>query len=104
VSAGLVYEVNLDVEAGIRAEYLAWLDAHMAQIAALPGFTGARRYEVLDPPPPPGRLHLCAQYGLVDAAALEAYLRDHAPALRAEGLARFGGRFAASRRVLTRLA
>jgi hypothetical protein len=103
-AGGVVYEVNLDVEAAIGADYLAWLRAHVAEICALPGFTGARLHEVIDPPPPPGRLHLCVQYRLVDAAALETYLRDHAPRLRADGLARFGGRFVASRRVLTGLA
>jgi hypothetical protein len=40
------------------------------------------------------------QYRLIDAAALEAYLRDHAPRLRADGVARFGERFRAQRRVL----
>lgn len=101
---GVVYEVNLDVEAGIGPDYLAWLDAHMDEIRALPGFTGARRFAVADPAPPAGRLHLCVQYALVDRAALETYLAEHAPRLRAAGMARFGGRFSASRRVLTPLA
>ena len=102
--AGLVYEVNLDLEAGIRQAYLAWLGEHIAEICALPGFAGARLFEVADPAPPPKRVHLCVQYRLADEAALAAYLRDHAPRLRADGQARFGGRFAATRRVLTGLA
>ena len=32
--------------------------------------------------------------------AFDAYLRDHAPAMRADGVARFGTRFRAERRVL----
>ena len=102
MSAGVpvVYEVNLDLDAAIRGEYLAWLAAHVAEIRALPGFTGAAVFEVADPPPPIGRVALCVQYRLSGTAALEAYLRDHAPRLRAEGLARFGGRASASRRVL----
>ena len=43
---------------------------------------------------------MCVQYTLRDRASLDAYLRDHAPRMRAEGEARFGGRFRASRRVL----
>ena len=35
--------------------------------------------------PHPGRASLCVQYRLVDQAALDVYLRDHAPRLRAEG-------------------
>lgn len=100
----LVYEVNLDVDLAIRAEYLAWLDAHVAEICGLPGFSGAAVFEVLDPAAAPGRASLCVQYRLVDQPALDAYLRDHAPRLRAEGLARFGDRFRASRRVLAPLA
>ena len=97
---GVVYEVNLDVDAAIAGEYRAWLGAHAGEIVALPGFTGARTFDVLDPPPAPGRVALCVQYALRDGAALEAYLRDHAPRLRADGIARFGDRFRATRRVL----
>jgi hypothetical protein len=96
----VVYEVNLDLDAAIRDDYLAWLDAHIAEICALPGFTGAQRFEVIDPAAAAGRISLCVQYALRDKAALDAYLRDHAPRLRAEGVAKFGDRFRASRRVL----
>lgn len=101
--AGVIYEVNLDIDAAIRAEYLDWLSAHMHEICALPGFVGAQLWEVAEPGAEPGRVSLCAQYTLRDGAALDAYLREHAPRLRAEGEARFGGRFRASRRVLRRL-
>lgn len=97
----IIYEVNIDLAAGVRSEYLDWLRAHVAEICALPGFTGAEVFEVTDPPPAPGRVALCTQYRLEDQAALETYLRDHAPRLRAEGIARFGDQFRASRRVLT---
>jgi hypothetical protein len=43
---------------------------------------------------------LCVQYTLVDASALDAYLREHAPRLRADGVARFGDGFRAHRRIL----
>jgi hypothetical protein len=97
---GLVYEVNLEVEAGIATEYRDWLRGHMAEILALPGFLGATMSEVLDPAPPAGFAGLCVQYRLENETAYAAYLRDHAPRMRAEGEARFGGRFRASRRVL----
>lgn len=97
---GRVYEVNLDIDAAIEADYRAWLATHVAEILALDGFTGATVLDVLDPAPATGRVQLCVQYALVDAAALDAYLRDHAPRLRAEGLARFGDAMRATRRVL----
>ena len=96
----VVYEVNIDLEAAIRAEYMAWLDAHVVEICALPGFLGAQVLEVTDPPPAPGRANLCVQYRLTGPDALGRYLAEHAPRLRAEGVERLGTRFTASRRVL----
>ena len=37
----VIYEVDLDVEAAIADDYRAWLQAHMREILALPGFLGA---------------------------------------------------------------
>lgn len=99
-----VYEVNVELDAGIADAYRAWLDAHVRGILALPGFLGAGVMEVVDPAPAPGSIALCVRYRLRDDAALEAYLRDHAPRLRAEGVARFGERFRAWRRILHPLA
>ena len=99
----IVYEVNLFVRREAEAEYRAWLGAHVAQILALPGFTGARILEREDPPAQDGEVALCVQYELRDAAALDAYLREHAARMRADGEARFGGRFRAERRVLRSL-
>lgn len=96
----IVYEVNIEVDGAAHDDYRAWLRDHIAEILALPGFTGAKIFEALDPPPSAGRIGLCVQYALKDRASLDDYLRDHAPRLRADGVARFGGRFQATRRVL----
>lgn len=95
-----VYEVSLDVDAAIAPDYVAWLRAHIDEICTLPGFLGADLHEVSEPTPAAGRVALCVRYRLRDAAALEAYLHEHAPRMRADGLARFGGKFEASRRVM----
>lgn len=97
---GLVYEVDLEVETAIAADYRAWLRGHVAEILGLPGFLGATVSEVLEPAPPAGFAGLCVQYRLESEAAYAAYLRDHASRMRAEGEARFGGRFHARRRLL----
>ena len=99
----IVYEVTLEIDAAIAADYRDWLDAHVARILALPGFTGARILEVQEPSPPSGATALCVQYSLRDRATFDAYLRDHAARMRAEGIARFGDRFRASRRILALL-
>jgi antibiotic biosynthesis monooxygenase (ABM) superfamily enzyme len=100
VSGRIVYEVNLEVDAAIEAEYRAWLERHVAEILALPGFLGADVEQRLDPAPPAGRFALCVRYRLCDQAALDHYLQVHAPSLRQQGLERFPGRFSAFRRVL----
>lgn len=100
MDVGLVYEVNLEVDRAVAADYRAWLDAHIAQILALPGFVGAEVWDVLDPPPTAGRLGFSVRYLLRDQAAFDGYLRDYAPAMRSEGLERWGEHFRARRRVL----
>lgn len=96
----VIYEVNLDLDADIADAYLLWLDEHIEVMCALPGFSGASVYEVVEPHADAGRQRLSVHYTLNDQAALDAYLSDHAAQMRAEGEARFGGRFRASRRVL----
>ena len=96
----ITYEVNLEVAAALRAEYLAWLQAHVAEILRLDGFEAAMIEEVTDPAPPVGYFALCVRYRVRDAAHLQAYFDQHAARMRAEGIARFGQGFRAQRRVL----
>jgi hypothetical protein len=97
----IVYEVNLDVNAAVFAAYRFWLDDHVQAMLALPGFVSAEIFERRDPSPAPQQHSLCVQYRLVDDAALDRYLREDAPKMRADGQARFGGQFNASRRILS---
>lgn len=99
-AGAVVYEVNLDVDAGVIDAYRAWLQGHVAEILALPGFTGAEMFVVVEPGAAEGRVALCVRYLLRNATALDDYLANHAARMRADGLARFGGRFNASRRIL----
>lgn len=99
----IVYEVNLRVRRDIDDEYRAWLGAHVEEILRLPGFLAAQVFSVRDADDAES-LSYCVQYRLRDADALDAYLREHAPRLRAEGRARFGDGFSATRRALLPLA
>ena len=96
----VIYEVNLFVRRAIEREYRDWLDAHIREILALPGFVSAELFEVIDPAPAADEFALCTRYHLRDEAALENYFREHAPLLRADGVARFGDNFRAERRVM----
>ena len=93
MSGMLVYEVDLAVDAEIADAFRAWLPGHVAELLALPGFVSAEILAVEDPPPAAGTVGWCVQYRLRDRGALDAYLRDHAARLRAEGVDRFGGAF-----------
>lgn len=96
----VTYEVNIDLDAGIEADYRTWLRHHVDEILSLPGFLDARVSDVVDPPPAAGRIAICVHYRLRDETSLQRYFELHAPRLRADGIARFGAKFIATRRVL----
>lgn len=94
-----IYEVNLEVDADAADAYAAWLDAHIREMLSLPGFLAAEWLERTDGPAD-DRARWTVAYKLRDDAALERYFAEFAESMRGEGLARFEGRFTASRRVL----
>ena len=96
----VLYEVNVRVAPETVAAYRDWLDGHVAEVLACDGFEHATVWD--DAPDADGWVRLVVHYGVRDAAALDRYLESDAPRLRADGLRRFGDRFAATRRVLHR--
>lgn len=100
----IIYEVNIEVRDAAYADYRAWLVAHVDQMLALPGFLAAEILEQRDPPPAQGTHALTVHYRLIDEAALQRYLTEHAPRMREEGTRRFGDAFTATRRVLAAIA
>ncbi|MDH5177375.1 MAG: DUF4286 family protein, partial [Gammaproteobacteria bacterium] len=96
----VLYEVNLEAEAGIEAPFDTWLRDHIADVMQFDGFLTA---EILDDttPAPAGRVRRTVQYRLRNQAALDAYLRDHAPRMQQQGAEKFGDRYAAVPRVLS---
>jgi antibiotic biosynthesis monooxygenase (ABM) superfamily enzyme len=98
----IFYEVTLEVDREIAADYLHWLKVHMVQMLALPGFVDAQRFARTDTPEAE-RATFVVRYRLRDQAALDAYFANHAADMRADGLRAFGTRFSATRRVLREL-
>ncbi len=94
----IVYEVSLEVDVAVAADFRAWLGEHVRQILALPGFVGAE-IGAVDADHDESRRSWCVQYRLRDRAALHRYLEEFAPAMRGDGVARFGAAFTARRRV-----
>ena len=97
----VVYEVNLAVDLDVADDYAAWLGPHIDELLALDGFEGAEWF-VVEQEANDWRVHWCIQYRVRDREALQAYFDEHAARLRGDGLDRFGGRFAATRRILER--
>lgn len=103
MSAAVEYEVGIELDEALAATYLPWLEAHVEQMLALPGFVDAGVWRIDQPAPPAGRVALCVRYRLESGAALDRYLAEFAPAMRADGLARFGTQLSFSRRILRSL-
>lgn len=71
----------------VRDAYVSWLvGEHVAAVVA----AGALSGEVVVVHDPGDPIQVEARYVFANRAALDAYLKDHAPALRAQGLALFG--------------
>ena len=87
----MVYWVTATIpDAEVAAEYVAWLESgHLADVVR----GGAMEAEmvILDAEGSgDSRIRVVSRYVFSDRAAFAEYERLHAPALRAEGLARFG--------------
>lgn len=88
----LFYAVTATLpDAACAAEYLDWLTrGHIQQVIA--GGATSARIVTLDPEPAPAGDHkprLETQYQFPSRQTFDRYVRDFAPALRAEGLERF---------------
>ncbi len=76
----------------LRDEYVAWLTGGHVQDVIAAGAIEAR-VVVLDPEPSEKvGVRVESLYMFPTRQALDAYIRDHAPRLRAEGVAKFGDR------------
>jgi len=91
----IIYEVNLEIDQSIYADYIPWLDQHIQDILSLPGFTKALLVQDQD-----SNNKISVQYYLESETSLDNYLKNHAPQMRADGINKFQGKFTTNRRVL----
>ena len=97
----IIYEVNLTVDHAIADEYAAWLDGHIREMLALPGFASAEWLSDVDYDASEGSdPRWSIRYRLDSHDDLTRYFEQHAERMRAEGLDRFGTQFKATRRIL----
>lgn len=100
----VIYEVNCLVQAVVKEAFSEWLPVHVTEVTAIDGFLDAEIWQLLEDDQldkEKGVTGFSVRYRLSDQAALDNYLLNHAPALRQDGLDRFGGQFTVYRRVLT---
>ena len=74
-------------DSGVASEYLDWLRHGHVRDVLQAGAEDAAIMHVLDPQHP---IRVVTRYTFPSRDAFETYERDHAPALRADGLRRFG--------------
>lgn len=102
----LIYEVNLEVDEDINYKMAAWLQEHIANMLNFNGFKSAYWYFRLPEDEGDeafGKTLWTIQYVVETRQQLDDYLNNHAAAMRTEGEEKFGGKFKASRRIMTLL-
>lgn len=101
----LIYEVNLQIKSQIYTAYLNWLGAHIQEVLVNPGFVKAEVFETPDAfaqmsgEQEPTQ-NLVVQYSVESQQALDLYLTQHAPRMRAQAVTLFDNQFSAMRRIL----
>lgn len=103
--SGVLYEVNISVDEDVLPAYMEWLAVHVQEMLAFDGFMSAEVTEPDGPGPFPvsdsgkHRIRRTVLYRVASLELLESYFSTHAARMREDGIARFGGRFEATRRV-----
>jgi hypothetical protein len=99
----IIYEVCLEVEASVKSEYEEWLPGHIEEVLKCRGFYHAEWYTIEDTSPASQNKGLWTVfYRVTHKECLEEYFALHAPRLRKDGIERFGDKFKASRRILSK--
>ena len=100
----VIYEVNIDIEESSFLAYLKWVSPHMDEVVKAGNFLWAKKFseEKLGAKPPDlKRRQIVMHYAAVDLAHVEEYIKTHAPRLRDDAEKHFGGKFIATRRLLS---
>lgn len=90
----IIYEVNIDVHPTICEAYKIWLATHVKHMVTFEGFIEAK---ILQDQTNPNMI-TCI-YAIDSQASLDNYLTHHAPAMRQDGINRFGNQFSIARRI-----
>jgi len=92
----IIYNVTVNVDETIHNEWLAWIKEHIPQVLATGKFEKATFSRVLVDEDM-GGITYSIQYKSYSREALDAYYKEDADKLRADGLNRFAGKSLAFR-------
>ncbi len=93
-----VYEVRVEVDNEVAAEYLIWLREHLKQIVEAVGFEKADLFTLEHESP--RFATWVVQYVASSRVTIEDYLNHHSKSFRGDAIHRFGGKFKIERRIL----
>lgn len=90
----IIYEVNIELHPDICGSFKIWLISHVQEMLKFKGFIEAKILQEQNNPQ-----KLTCSYTLDSFENLDNYLTHHAPAMRQEGIDKFGNQFSISRRI-----
>lgn len=97
----VIYEVVATVKAERASEWHAWIVPHMQEVVDTGCFVSAELEKIIDPPST--EVMFRVRYLSPSMQHIERYLSEHAPALRAAGIERFGDDVRTSRTIAEQL-
>lgn len=92
----IIYNVTINIDNTIHDEWLTWMKAHIPQVLATGCFIDAKFTKVLVEEELGGQTY-SIQYKAHNREALDKYYKNHAEALRQDGLKRFADKMLAFR-------
>ncbi|WP_299884811.1 DUF4286 family protein [uncultured Lacinutrix sp.] len=92
----LIYNVTVNVDDTIHNDWIVWIKEHIPRVLATGKFKEAKLTKVLIEEEMGGQTY-SIQYRAHSRESLEAYYKDDADRLRAEGLSKFAGKSLAFR-------
>jgi hypothetical protein len=96
----LIYNVTIQIEKEIAAQWLHWLmHEHIPDVMNTGCFVDHQIVKLLDADESE-TLTYAIQYRAANREILDKYLNEHAPALRKEGTKKWGERFVAFRTIM----
>lgn len=92
----IIYNVTVNIDESIHAEWLEWIKEHIPQVLATGKFKEAKLTKVLVEEEL-GGVTYSVQYRAISRETLDAYYKEDAERLRTDGLKRFADKMLAFR-------